>query len=97
VKEQLGEGNWAQKKLIDALAGRTPEEARRMMRNWRLGTLILTLALAGLALLLLTWSTAAGLAVAVLAALAFALWWRLQKQRADLEALADMLNGKRRR
>lgn len=97
VKQQLGEGNWAQDKLIDAFAGRTPEEARRMMSRWRNGALAAGVALAVLALVLLLWSWIATVAVGALAGVAFFLWRRLEKQRASLEALAEMLGGRRKR
>jgi hypothetical protein len=96
AKEQLGDGNWAQKKLIDALAGRTPAEARRMMGRWRAGALAVAVLLAAVALLLMiTVSLVGGFAVSALAALAFAMWWRLRQQKANLETLVDMLNGRR--
>jgi hypothetical protein len=97
AQEPAAEPNWAQQKLVETLSGRTPEEARGMMRRWRAGVLGITVVFAALTALLFTWSVVAGGIALVLTAVAFALWLRLRTQRANLDALADALARQRRR
>jgi len=92
VKEQIGEGNWAQQKLIDTLADRTPQEARQMMGRWRTGALVAAVVLTALAVLLFLWSIFAGIAMALIATAAFVIWFRLRTQQASFEALADIVS-----
>jgi len=96
AREQLGEASSAQKKLIDAIADRTPEQARKMMGRWRAGALALTIVLAAVSALLFRWSLLAGGIVAVLAIAAFVIWFRLWRQRASFDALVDIVSGGRR-
>lgn len=93
AKQQFGDVNPAQERLIEAFAGRTPEEARAMMRRWRIGLLVAGIALSILGVVLYGWSIVAGVIVHILAAIAFFLWMRLHRQRGDLEAMADVVSG----
>jgi Flp pilus assembly protein TadB len=98
AREQLPEdANWAQKRLVETMAGQSPEETRAMMRRWRVGVLAITIVLAVLGAVLYLWSVVAGIVVHILAVAAFFLWFRLQRQRRDFEAMADQMSGRRRR
>lgn len=94
AKQEFGEVNAAQERLIEAFAGRSPEEARAMMRRWRIGLLIAGVLLSVVGVLLYGWSIVAGVIVHILAAVAFFLWMRLHRQRGDLEAMADVVSGR---
>lgn len=93
AKQQFGEVNAAQERLIEAFAGRTPEEARALMRRWRIGVLVAAILLSVLGALLYGWSMVAGIIIHVLAAILFFIWFRLRRQRKDLEAMADVISG----
>jgi Flp pilus assembly protein TadB len=97
-RAQLGsDANWAQKQLVDVLADRTPEQARRMMGRWRLALLAAVIVLILLGALLYLWSVVAGVIVHVLAAVVLAFWFQLRRKQSDFEALADMVSGRRGR
>jgi Flp pilus assembly protein TadB len=98
ARQQLPEdANWAQKRLVDVLSERTPQEARRMLRRWRMVMLTVTIVLLVLGSVVYTWSIAAGVVVHVLALAALFLWIRLLRQRKSFETMADQLGGPRRR
>lgn len=88
-----GDANWAQKQLIDALADRSPAEARTMMRRWQVGALAVALALAVLGGLLYMWSIPAGVVVHVIAVAVLVLWLQLRRKRKDFEAMAELVSG----
>lgn len=90
-----GDANWAQKQLVDVLADRTPEQARRMMRRWRVALLAAVIALVFVGALLYRWSVVAGVIVHVLAAVVLLFWFQLRRKQSDFEALADMVSGRR--
>lgn len=94
ARAQLGgDATWAQKQLVDALADRSPEEARAMMRRWRTGLLVATIALVLLGGLLYVWSVVAGVIVHVLAVAGLLFWLQLRRKQADFEAMADLVSG----
>ena len=93
AKQQFGDVSPTQEKLIEAFAERTPEESRGLIRRWLIGTLAGAILLAVAGGLLLVWSVLAGSIVLVLAAVLLGLWWRLRRQRPDLEAMADAVRG----
>jgi Flp pilus assembly protein TadB len=100
AKQQFGEMNTAQERLVEFFAERSPEEARTLMGRWRLALLLgaILLGVAGAALY--TWSTVAGIIVHVLAVIVLVLWWQIRRQREALETMADQVGGrpgKRRR
>lgn len=98
AQAQLGsDANWAQKQLVDVLADRTPEQARRMMRRWRVALLAAVIVLVLVGALLYLWSVVAGVIVHVLAAVVLAFWFQLRRKQSDFEALADMVSGRRGR
>lgn len=94
AKQQFGEVNAAQERLIEVFAERTPEESRVLMRRWRIALLAAALVLGILGAALYAWSIIAGVIVHVLAAIALFLGWRLHRQRDDLEAMANAVSGR---
>lgn len=95
AKEQFGEVSRSQKRLIELLAQRSPEEGKKMLRRWRLGLLVGGILLAIAGGLLFTWSMIAGAVVVVLALVPLFLWWRMWKQRDAYEAMVDAAAGRR--
>lgn len=94
AKEQLGgETNWAQKQLIDALADRSPAEAKTMMRRWQMGLLAVAIVVAVLGGMLYMWSVIAGVVVHVIAIALFVLWLQLRRKQRDFEAMAELVSG----
>ncbi len=99
AKAQLGpEANWAQKRLVDVLADRSPEEARAMLRRWRIVLLSATVVLVLLGVLLYVWGwTLVGVLVHVVAVVALLFWLQLQRKKNDFETLADLVSGRPKR
>lgn len=93
AKEQFGDVGAAQERLIELFAERTPGESRALLRRWRIGLLAGAVVLAALAALLYAWSSLAAAVTGVFAVVALFLWWRLRRQREDLEAMADAVSG----
>lgn len=93
AREQFGDVTPTQERLIEVFAERSPDEARVLIRRWRIGLLAGAVVLAVLGALLYGWSIIAGVVVHVLAAVVLFLWWRLHRQRAALEAMADVVSG----
>lgn len=93
AKERFGDVGAAQERLIELFAERTPEESRALLRRWRIGLLAAAVVLAVAAVLLYTWSVVATVVAGVLAVVALVLWWRLHRQREDLEAMAETVSG----
>lgn len=93
AKQQFGEVSGSQEQLIEMLAERSPEEARNLLRRWRIGLLAAGIILALFGGLLFLWSMVAGIVVEVLAIIALVLWWRIRGQRDALEAMVDAVSG----
>lgn len=93
ARQQFGEMSAAQQRLVDLLAERTPEEARRLLRRQRIMLLVGGIALSALAVALSFWSIWVAAIAAVLAAAVFFLWARLHRQRESYEAMADAVSG----
>ena len=93
AKQQLGKVSPAQERLMEMFAQRTPAESRAMIRRWGITLLAVAVALAILGAVLYVWSVVAGVVVHVLAGVVLAVWWRVRRQRADLEALAEAVGG----
>jgi Flp pilus assembly protein TadB len=95
AKQQLGpDANWAQKRLVDVLSDQSPDQARAMMRRWRIALLAIAIALAVLGAFLYGWSMIAGVVVHVLAAVLLLLWFQLRRKRRDFETMADLVSGR---
>lgn len=98
AKQQFGEMNAAQERLLELFAERSPEESRTLLARWRAWTLGAGIVLSVLSVFAWTWTWIAGLPVAVLAAVSFFIHLRLRSQREALEAMADAVaRGGRRR
>lgn len=93
AKETFGEVNAAQERLIEMFAERSPEEARGLVRRWKIGLLVGGIALAIIGAFLYGWSVIAGVIVHVLAVVGLVVWWRLHRQSEALEAMADAVHG----
>ena len=92
AKSQLGkDASWAQKQAVEAIAGRSPQEVRRMVNTWSLGALAGAVVLALGGFFLYGWSVPAGVVVHVLSLALFFLGFRLRKQGAALIDIADRL------
>jgi hypothetical protein len=102
AKQQFGEMNAAQERMVELFAERSPDESRELIARWKNGSLLVGVVLSVLAVALGLWSWIAGTVVAVLAAVAFFVYLRLRSQQAGLEAMADAVaarvpGGRRRR
>lgn len=93
AKQRFGQVSPMQERLIELFAERTPDEARALMRRWRIGLLTASIALAVAAGLLYLWSLVAAIVAGSLAIAPLVLWWRLHRKRGDLEAMADAVSG----
>lgn len=92
AKAQLGkDATWAQKQTVEAVAGRSPEEVRAMVRKWSLGATLAAVILGLLGIFLFTWSPVVGVVVLVLAAAFGFLAYRIRKQGPGLEGMAESL------
>jgi len=92
AKAQLGsDATWAQKQTVEAVAGKTPQEVRAMVRKWSLGLVVAGVLLAVGGVFLYGWAVAAGVVVHELAAGRFFLAWRVRKQGEGLEQIAKSL------
>jgi len=92
AKAELGkDANWMQKQTVEAIAGRSREEVRAMVRRWSLGLGAAGGVLAIGGAFLYGWSTVAGVIVHVLALVVFFLAYRVSKQGPGLEQMADSL------
>ena len=92
AKQQLGSNaSWAQKAAVDAVAGRTPQEVRAMVRRWNLMLTGagLVAALGGVALY--AWSVPAGIVTHVLAAGLLFMAYRVRRSAAGLEEMSGTL------
>lgn len=92
AKAQLGkDASWAQKQTVEAVAGRTPDEVRTMVRRWTLGLGGGGGVLAVGGLFLYGWSTVAGIVAHLLAFVALFLAYRIRKQGESLAEMAGTL------
>lgn len=94
AKQQFGDLSPTQERLVEAFAGRTPAEARAMIRRWKNVLLGVAIVLGILAAVLSMWSVIAAIIAGILAIVVFYLWWRLRRQSAELEAMADVISGR---
>ena len=94
AKQQFGEMNAAQERMVELFAERTPEESRAMLRRWQIGLLTAGVILAIVAGLLFSWSWIAGSIVGALAVVVLFFWWRFRRQQEAFEAMADAVSGR---
>lgn len=95
AKARLGEdASWAQKKMIDAVGDRSPDEVRAMVKRWARVLLAAVVVLAVLGALLYAWSVVAGVVVHLLALVLAFLWYRLRRQRGQLVEMAEWVRGR---
>jgi hypothetical protein len=92
AKAQLGKNaSWAQKRTVDAIAGRSPQEVRKMVQRWSRGLIAGALLLAIGGAFLYGWAVPAGVAVHTLSVGLLFLGYRIGKQGAGLADMADTL------
>ena len=92
AKAQLGkDASWAQKRTVDALAGRTPQEVQAMVRTWSRGLLAGGALLAVGGVFLYGWAVPAGVVAHLVSAVLLFLGYRLGKQGAGLVDMAKNL------
>jgi hypothetical protein len=92
AKAQLGsDATWAQKKAVEAFAGRSPKEVERIVRRWILALAAGAAVLGALGVFLYRWSVIAGAGVHVVTAVLFFLAYRLRKQMPGLVGMADSI------
>ncbi len=91
AKQQMGEMNAAQEKLVDLFAGKSPEASRKLIARWLTWTLVGAILLTLLSLLAWSWSWIAGVPVSLLAGGLFFVHIRLRRQRSQLEEVADQV------
>ena len=97
MKQQFGEMNAAQERMLDLFADRTPEQSKKLLGRWRLWSFVGGALLSLLSVFAWTWHWIAGAVVGLLAAAVFFVHLRMRSQRASLEAMADMAAGGRRK
>ncbi len=92
AKARLGsDASWLQKQTVEAVAGRSPEAVRTMVRKWRVGVFAGAVLLAVLGVFLYGWSLTAGVVVHVLTVGLLFLAYRLGRQGQRLAELAQSL------
>lgn len=97
AKRQFGDLNPAQERMVELFAERSPEESRRLISRWKTGSLLGGVVLSILAVLAWMWTWIAGGIVAVLAAVAFFLYFRVRAQTAQFEEMAEAVAQATRR
>jgi hypothetical protein len=92
AKARLGsDASWVQKKTVEAVAGKSPQEVQNMVRKWSVGLIVGAVLLAVLGVFLYAWSLAAGVVVHVVTVGLLFLAYRLGKQGRGLAELAQSL------
>lgn len=92
AKAQLGkDASWAQKWTVEAIAGRSPGEVRKMIRRWSLGLITGGLLLAVAGVFLYGWSVVGGVVVHLVSVALLLLGYRVRKQGGALVEMADSM------
>ena len=92
AKAQLGKNaSWAQKQAVEAVAGRSPQEVRKMVTMWSRGLFAGALLLAIAGAFLYGWAVPAAVVAYVLSAGLLFLGYRLKKQGSGLVDIAGQL------
>lgn len=89
AKNQFGDLNPAQERMVELFAERSPEESRKLISRWKTGAFIAGVMLSVLTVLAWMWTWVAGAVVGVVAGLVFFVHLRLRAQTAQLEQMAD--------
>jgi Flp pilus assembly protein TadB len=97
AKQQFGEMNAAQERMVEFFAERTPEQSRKLLARWRTWSAVAGVVLSALSVWAWMWHWIAGVVVGALAAGLFLVHLQLRSQRASLEAMADAVAGGRRK
>lgn len=97
AKQQFGDMNAAQERMVDLFADRTPEESKKLLASWRMWSLVAGIVLSALSMWAWSWTWIAGVIVGALAAGAFFVHFRMRAQRGALEAMAETVAGGRRK
>ena len=92
AKAQLGnDATWAQKKAVDAFAGQSPQDVKKMVQKWSMILFVGAVLLAVGGFFLYGWAIAAGVTVHVLSAVMLFLGYRIRKQGDGLAEIARSL------
>lgn len=92
AKAQLGkDASWAQKQAVDVIAGRSPQEVRKMVQRWSRGVIAAAVLLAIVGVFLYGWAVAAGITAHVASAGLLFLGYRIGKQGSGLVDMADRM------
>jgi hypothetical protein len=91
MKQSLPEMTATQQRMFDLFVERTPEESKKLIGRWVLGTLIGAIALTLLSILAWRWSWIAGVPLTLGAGFVFFSHIRLRSQRAQLEEMAEQV------
>ena len=92
AKAQLGsDAGWAQKQAVEAVAGKSPEEVRAMVRKWMIAFFMGAVLLGLIGVLLYSWSVVAGVVIHIITAVLLVLGYRLRKQGDRLVQVAESL------
>ena len=97
VKQQFGELDAAQERMVDLFADRTPEQSKKLLARWRTWSLAGGIVLSALSVWAWSWTWIAGVVVGALAGGVFFVHLRMRTQRAALEAMAEAVAGGRRK
>lgn len=89
AKQQMGDMNAAQERMVDLFADRSPAESRKLISRWVTGSLVAGILLSILAVLGWSWTWIAGVPLTILATVVFFSHFRLRAQRAQLEEMAE--------
>jgi len=89
MKQQMPEMSGAQERMVDLFADRTPEQSRKLIGRWLLGTLVGGIVLVVLSVLAWSWTWIAGVPLTLVAGFVLFSHIRLRAQRAQLEEMAE--------
>jgi hypothetical protein len=85
------DASWAQKQTIDAVAGRSTQEVRGMVRKWSLGLFGGAVVLAVLGVPLFRWAAWAGVVAYIVGVILVVFAYRIRKQGPGLVQIAESL------
>lgn len=91
MKQALPEMTATQQRMFDLFVERTPEESKKLIGRWLMGSLLAGIALTLLSIPAWRWSWIAGVPLTLLAGFAFFSHIRLRRQRGQLEEMAEQV------